>query len=166
MQYVDADFKDVPQIVELCQSGFPYLKNTNLLTKLFELYAKRGILIVAKTDRAIGYIAARPNLTFFKDAFELKPSLLLPGRLGLIVPWHLRLLFAKGAYLASMSVEPEFRGQGVAKSLMQLAMQRLEQKEIFVEIEGTNNPMSKIVQKLGFTRLITFFPGRELWCKS
>jgi len=168
MQYIDAELKDIPEIVELCKSGFPYL-NTVLLANLFELYFKRGVLIVAKTEKVVGYIAARPNMTFFRDAFALAPSLLIPGRLGLIAPWHLRLLFKKGAYLASMVVKTEFRGQGIANSLMQQAINRLGSKPIFVETEGSNDPMYKIVQKLGFKQLNMFsqkLTRKQLWSKS
>jgi ribosomal protein S18 acetylase RimI-like enzyme len=168
MQYLDAELKDIPEIVELCKSGFS-LKDSKLLARLFELYVKRGILIVACTNKIIGYIAARPNMTFFRDAFELSPSLLIPGRLGLIAPWHLRLLFTKGAYLASMVVKPEFRGQGIANSLMQQAINRLGGKQIFVETEGSNDPMYKIVQKLDFKQLNMFsqkLTRKQLWSKS
>ena len=164
MQYLPAEEKHIPEIVELCKNGFG-IKNTRLLTRLFTLYLQRGVLIVAYEDKVIGYIAARFNTTFLRDALST-PSLLFFGR-NFLTPWHLRLLTADGAYLASMSVHPDFKGHGIAHQLVQSTVEKL-QKHAFVEIESSNTAMRAILQDLKFELLTPFsrkITRREVWHK-
>ena len=164
MQYLPAEEKHIPEIVELCKNGF-HINDTKLLTKLFTLYLKRGVLIVAYEDKVAGYMAGRYNTTFLRDALST-PSLLIFGR-NFLTPWHLRLLSADGAYLASMSVHPDFKGQGIAHKLVQSTVEKL-QKHTYIEIESSNNAMRAILQDLKFellTPVLRKITHREIWHK-
>ncbi len=76
-----------------------------------------------------------------------------PGNQNLVVGAIVIWLILDEAHIATISVRPEYRGKGIAQSLLATAIRACIQKEIFratLEVRANNLPARRLYQRFGF----------------
>jgi len=123
--------EDLDHVMKINLTCLPENYSPFFFLELHEHYPRT--FIVAEVDRQIvGYVMCRIESGFS----QLR-----------------RIEFAKKGHVVSIAVMPDYRKQGIAKTLMIEVMKEMETynaTECFLEVRVTNQPAINLYKKLGF----------------
>ncbi|MEM3088171.1 MAG: ribosomal protein S18-alanine N-acetyltransferase [Candidatus Bathyarchaeia archaeon] len=123
--------EDLDHVIKINLTCLPENYSPFFYLDLHEHYP-RTFLVAEADGQIVGYVMCRIELGF--SEFR-------------------RIEFAKKGHVVSIAVMPDYRRQGIAKTLMIEAMKGMETynaTECFLEVRVTNQPAINLYKKLGF----------------
>ena len=136
-----ATIEDIPDIIRLRRLMFTWMN-----------YSDSAILDATDKANEVYFFNAIPEGTFHGWVAESNNKIIATG--GLVIDHHPpgpSNLTGKLGYIMNMSVEPEFRKQGIAKELFKTILLFLKENNIVMSSLHATDMGRKLYEKFGFS---------------